>query len=362
MPLLPYTLARPLLFGLDPETAHDLTLQALRHSQRTPLQWAYCERRIDDPVQLAGLRFPNRVGLAAGLDKNAACIDALAAMGFGFIEVGTVTPRPQPGNPRPRMFRLPQTQALINRMGFNNDGLEAFLANVQRSALMQSRDPGTGAIRAPLLGLNIGKNADTPMDRAVEDYLTGLAGVYPYADYIAINISSPNTRNLRDLQSDQALDALLGALADQRKRLSDDHGMRRPMFLKIAPDLELDQIQAIAVALRRHGMDGVIATNTTLSREAVQGQPHAQEAGGLSGAPVRQASNRVIASLRAELGPDFPIIGVGGILEAADALAKLQAGADVVQIYTGLIYQGPRLIRRSAELIKKRLQATSRKD
>lgn len=339
MPLLPYALTRPLLFRMDPEAAHDLTLQMLAGSQSTPLQWAYCAERIDDPIELAGLRFPNRVGLAAGLDKNARCIDAWSAMGFGFVEVGTVTPLPQPGNPKPRMFRLPQAQALINRLGFNNDGLQAFIEHVRAAHCRQTPE---GRSRM-LLGLNIGKNASTPIERAQDDYLIALEGVYPYADYITVNISSPNTQNLRTLQSDEALERLLGALAERRQRLTASLG-RRPIFVKIAPDLQPAQIELMAASLRKHEMDGVIATNTTLSREAVKGLPHADEAGGLSGAPVLEASNQVIAQLRAALGPGFPIIGVGGILSGQDALSKLKAGADVVQIYTGLIYRGPELV------------------
>ena len=342
MSLLPYALARPFLFGLDPETAHEATLHALARLQGTPAEWAWCNRFVADPVELAGVRFPNRVGLAAGLDKNAACIDGLGAMGFGFVEVGTVTPKAQPGNPKPRMFRLPQADALINRMGFNNDGLEAFIANVKRSLFRA---------KGRVLGLNIGKNAATPIEKAACDYLVGLDGVYPHADYVTVNISSPNTKNLRALQSDEALDSLLGALARQRASLADQHGRRVPLFVKIAPDLDDAQVALIADALRRHGMDGVVATNTTIARDRVQGLPHAEEAGGLSGAPVREASNQVITRLRAALGPRFPIIGVGGILSARDALDKLAAGADVVQIYTGLIYRGPALVNEVARAL-----------
>jgi len=344
MPLLPYSLARPFLFGLEPEAAHDLTLESLARLQGTPLAWAWCSAMVDDPVQLAGLRFPNRVGLAAGLDKNARCIDGLGAMGFGFVEVGTVTPKPQPGNPKPRMFRLPQANALINRLGFNNDGLDAFLANVKRSSFRS---------RGRILGLNIGKNAATPIEEATRDYLTGLEGVYPHADYVTVNISSPNTKNLRALQSDEALDALLGAIAQRRETLAQAHGRRVPVFVKIAPDLDEAQVDVIAATLRRHGMDGVVATNTTISREAVKGLPHAEETGGLSGAPVLAASNRVITQLRAALGTGFPIIGVGGILSADDAVSKIRAGADVVQIYTGLIYKGPALVSEAASAIRK---------
>ena len=331
---------------MSSEAAHDLTLDLLARGQGTPLQWAWREEAVSDPVHLAGLTFPNRVGLAAGLDKNARCIDALAAMGFGFVEVGTVTPRPQTGNPKPRMFRLPQAQALINRLGFNNDGLEAFIANVQRSRVRAERT------QPLLLGLNIGKNAATPIEDATRDYLLGLNGVYPHADYVTVNISSPNTQNLRALQSDEALDALLGALAAERERLAATQGRRVPLFVKIAPDLDAQQVAVIAATLTRHGMDGVIATNTTIARQAVQGLPHAQESGGLSGAPVRAASNAVIRQLRATLGPGFPIIGVGGILSAQDAVDKVRAGADVVQIYTGLIYQGPALVAQAARALK----------
>lgn len=350
MSLIPYALARPFLFRLDPETAHELTMNTLARVQGTPLAWAYCAGRVEDPIELAGLKFPNRVGLAAGLDKNARCIDGLGAMGFGFVEVGTVTPLPQPGNPKPRMFRLPQARALINRLGFNNDGLDAFLANVQRSSLRQQR---LHAQATPmLLGLNIGKNAATPIEQATDDYLKCLDGVYPHADYVTINISSPNTKNLRALQSDEALDALLGAIAGKREELAQQHGKRVPLFVKIAPDLDETQVQVIAATLQRHRMDGVVATNTTLSREGVAGLPHAEESGGLSGAPVLEMSNRVIRQLRAALGKDFPIIGVGGILSAEDAVSKIKAGADVVQIYTGLIYQGPELVKQAAMAIK----------
>ncbi|MBN9338886.1 MAG: quinone-dependent dihydroorotate dehydrogenase [Comamonadaceae bacterium] len=348
MSLIPYALTRPLLFGMDAEAAHDLTMDMLARGQRTPLQWAWCNETVQDPIQLAGLTFPNRVGLAAGLDKNARCIDALGAMGFGFVEVGTVTPKPQPGNPKPRMFRLPERQALINRFGFNNDGLEAFLRNVQ-----QARFRTAARQHSMLLGLNIGKNATTPIEDATRDYLTCLDGVYPHADYVTVNISSPNTQNLRVLQSDAALDALLAAIAERRETLAAQQGRRVPVFVKIAPDLQDDQVAVIAATLQRHGMDGVIATNTTIGREAVKGLRHAEEAGGLSGAPVYEASNRVIAQLRAALGQGFPIIGVGGILSPEDAAGKIRAGADVVQIYTGLVYQGPALVAQAARAIQK---------
>jgi dihydroorotate dehydrogenase len=344
MSLVPYSLARPLLFGLDPETAHELTMESLALVQDTPLKWAYCNSFVDDPVTLAGITFPNRIGLAAGLDKNARCIDGLGALGFGFVEVGTVTPKPQPGNPKPRMFRLPRAKALINRLGFNNDGLDAFIANVKRSSFRS---------KGRILGLNIGKNATTPIENATSDYLIALEGVYPHADYVTVNISSPNTANLRSLQSDEALDALLGAVAARREELAKRHGRRVPVFVKIAPDLDEAQVSVIAATLKRHGMDGVIATNTTIARDAVKGLPHAEEAGGLSGAPVLEPSNRVIRMLRAHLGRGFPIIGVGGVMSGADAVSKLQAGADVVQIYTGLIYRGPDLVTEAARALKR---------
>lgn len=347
MSLIPYSLTRPFLFGMDAEAAHELTMDMLARGQRTPLQWAWCNETVEDPVELAGITFPNRVGMAAGLDKNARCIDALGAMGFGFVEVGTVTPKAQPGNPKPRMFRLPEARALINRLGFNNEGLDAFLHNVQQARFRSQ------ARRHPmLLGLNIGKNATTPIENATSDYLACLEGVYPHADYVTVNISSPNTQNLRALQSDAALDGLLGAIAEQRETLATRHARRVPVFVKIAPDLDETQVSVIAATLQRHGMDGVIATNTTIGRGAVQGLRHAEETGGLSGAPVLEASNQVIRQLRAALGRRFPIIGVGGIMSPEDALSKVRAGADVVQIYTGLIYEGPALVPKIAKALK----------
>lgn len=343
MALVPYALARPFLFGLDPEAAHDLTLGALARIQHTPLVCTVTQARVDDPVTVAGLRFPNRIGLAAGLDKNGQCIDGLAAMGFGFIEVGTVTPKAQPGNPKPRMFRLPEANALINRLGFNNDGLAAFLANVKRASFRA---------KGGILGLNIGKNAATPIERAVDDYLIGLDGVYPHADYVTVNISSPNTKNLRALQSDAALDALLGAVQERKALLASRHGRLVPVFVKIAPDLDEAQVKVIAATLLKNGIDGVIATNTTIAREAVKHLPHGEEAGGLSGAPVFEASNRVIRALRAQLGVHYPIIGVGGVMSGTDARAKREAGADLVQIYTGFIYRGPPLITEAARALQ----------
>jgi dihydroorotate dehydrogenase len=342
MSLLPYPLARPFLFGLDPEHAHELTLGALARLQNTPMQCLWQQPRVNDPLTVAGLKFPNRVGLAAGLDKNGRCIDGLGAMGFGFIEVGTVTPKAQLGNPKPRMFRLPEANALINRLGFNNEGLAAFLANVQKARFRSS---------GGILGLNIGKNAATPIERAVDDYLLCLDGVYPHADYVTVNISSPNTKNLRDLQSDAALDALLAAVQERKARLAARHQRSVPIFVKIAPDLDASQVDAVAAILKRHGIDGVIATNTTIARDAVKHLQHGAETGGLSGTPVFEASNRVIAQLRATLGSAYPIIGVGGVLSAADARAKRAAGADLVQIYTGFIYRGPELVSEAARAL-----------
>ncbi len=349
MSLLPYALTRPFLFGLDPEAAHDLTMGSLQRLQNTPAQCLWQQTRVPDPVQLLGLRWPNRVGLAAGLDKNGQCIDGLGAMGFGFIEVGTVTPKPQAGNAKPRMFRLPQSQALINRLGFNNLGLDAFVSNVKRAHSFRAQ--------GGLLGLNIGKNASTPMERAVDDYLLCLDGVYHHADYVVINVSSPNTQNLRALQSDAALDALLSTLQERRQLLAQRQGKDVPMLVKIAPDLDEDQVAVIAATLQKNDIDGVIATNTTVARDAVKGQLHGDETGGLSGAPVLQASNRVIRQLRAALGPAFPIIGAGGVMSGADARSKIEAGADLVQIYTGLIYQGPALVTEAARALAAMRQA-----
>jgi dihydroorotate dehydrogenase len=324
---------------MDAEDAHHLTLRLLGAAGRAGLAGVLAPRVPDAPRTVMGLTFRNPVGLAAGLDKDGACIDGLAGLGFGFIEVGTVTPRAQPGNPSPRLFRLPQAGALINRLGFNNRGVDEFVKNVQ------------AARYRGVLGLNIGKNADTPIERAADDYLYCLERVYPFASYVTINISSPNTKNLRQLQGTGELDALLGALKDKQQRLADLHGKLVPLTLKIAPDLDDEQIGAIADTLIRHSIDGVIATNTTLSRIAVQGLPHSDEAGGLSGKPVFDASNRVIRRLHAELGDAVPIIGVGGIFSGEDARAKLAAGASLVQLYTGLIYRGPALIAECARAL-----------
>jgi dihydroorotate dehydrogenase len=335
MSLVPYALTRPFLFGLDPEQAHDLTLAGLARIQRTPLICSVAQPRVKDPVRIAGLTFPNRVGLAAGLDKNGRCIDGLGAMGFGAIEVGTVTPQAQPGNPKPRMFRLPEAQALINRLGFNNDGLAAFIANVERARFR--RDGG-------ILGLNIGKNAATPIERAADDYLRCLEGVYPHADYVTVNVSSPNTANLRSLQGNGALDALLAALQGSKAGLAQRHGRDVPLFVKIAPDLDEAQVAGIAATLKANGIDGVIATNTTLDRAAVTHLRHGGEAGGLSGAPIKDRATHVLRELVFALKGEVTVIGAGGIMSGADAAEKFSAGASLVQLYTGLIYRGPDLV------------------
>jgi dihydroorotate dehydrogenase len=338
-----YALARPLLFSLDPETAHNLTLPALRRAAALGLT-GVVKKPKPDPRTVMGITFPNPVGLAAGLDKDGAYIDGLAALGFGSIEIGTVTPRAQPGNPRPRMFRLPAARGIINRMGFNNGGVDAFVANVQASRFYQDRQG--------VLGLNIGKNADTPIERAADDYVACLRKVYPYASYVTVNISSPNTKNLRQLQGASELDALLSQLKEEQARLADKYGHYVPLALKIAPDVDGDQIRNIGGALVRHGIDGVIATNTTLSRRDVENLRHADQQGGLSGAPVFDLSNIVIRALKKEVGDAVPIIGVGGILSGRDAKAKIQAGAQLVQLYSGLIYRGPGLIRECAEALR----------
>lgn len=328
--MIPYVLIRPILFALDPERAHDLTLRLLAIGGS--LGFAHSTPAGNAAVEVMGLRFPNRVGLAAGLDKNGTAIDGLGSLGFGFLEVGTVTPRPQPGNPKPRMFRLPQHQAIINRMGFNNAGIDAL-----RERLTQARYRG-------ILGINIGKNFDTPIEQAVDDYLLCLDKAYAVASYITINISSPNTRNLRQLQGTSELDGLLGALKSRQTKLAEQHGKYVPLALKIAPDLDQRQITNIADALTRHRLDAVIATNTTIGREGVETSPVAAEAGGLSGDPLFEKSTAVIRSLAKALGGELPIIAAGGISSGKRARAKLEAGAALVQLYSGLIYRGPRLV------------------
>lgn len=327
-----YGLARPLLFSLDPERAHELTLEGLQRAHDLGATRLLDVPIEGEPVTVMGLRFPNPVGLAAGMDKNGAHIDALGGMGFGFIEVGTVTPRAQPGNPKPRMFRLPQAQGLINRLGFNNGGVEQFVANVQR------------ATYRGVLGLNIGKNAATPIESALVDYRTCLAAVYPYAGYVTINISSPNTQGLRSLQQDDQLEQLLVALTAEREALSQQHGRRVPLALKIAPDLDDAALPRVADTLVACGIDAVIATNTTIAREPVAGLPHADQTGGLSGRPLRARATEVVRRLSAHLRGALPIIAVGGIVDPQDAVEKMDAGASLVQLYTGLIYAGPALV------------------
>lgn len=338
-----YSLLRPWLFCLDPEQAHNLTLSNLDRAQRWGLLDKLITKPIADPQTLCGITFQNPVGLAAGLDKDGKHIDALAALGFGFLEIGTVTPRPQPGNAKPRMFRLPQAQAIINRMGFNNDGVDACVARVRRSTFWQN---------GGVLGLNIGKNASTPIEDAASDYVLAMDAVYEIATYITVNISSPNTQNLRALQGEDMLRGLLRNLDDARKRLSDRYGVRKPLFLKIAPDLDQEDIHLIADLLIEYGIDAVIATNTTVARESVQGMEHGNETGGLSGAPVRAASNKVIRALKARLQDQLPIIGVGGIMSGADAREKIMAGASLVQLYSGLIYRGPDLVNECAKALR----------
>jgi dihydroorotate dehydrogenase len=333
-----YDLIRPTFFRLQPETAHHLTLPVLQGLSRlgklNPLRRSPDSRE----VTAMGLTFPNPVGLAAGLDKNGECIDGLAALGFGFIEVGTVTPRPQIGNPMPRLFRLPEAEALINRMGFNNKGVDILVRRIE-----ETRYRG-------ILGINIGKNRDTPLERALDDYLICLRKVYPHAGYITVNVSSPNTPGLRTLQTGENLEHLLSGLAGEREKLADTHGKRVPLAVKIAPDLAADEIGAIADALLRHGIDGVIATNTTASRVGVEGLPLAAEAGGLSGRPLLAKSTEVVARLSETLRGAIPIIACGGVFSADDLRLKLAAGASLVQIYTGLIYRGPGMV---ADLLKK---------
>ena len=331
-----YSLIRPALFSLDAEDAHKLTLAGLDIAERLGLL-KLLPRAAGKPAHVMGIDFPNPVGLAAGLDKDGAHIDALSALGFGFLEIGTVTPRPQPGNPQPRLFRLPKAEAIINRMGFNNLGVDNLVRNVQAS-----RYRG-------VLGINIGKNKDTPNEHAVDDYLACLDKVYPHASYVTVNISSPNTKDLRELQKDEALDTLLSSIKLRQSELAQQHGKYVPVALKIAPDLDEAQVAAIAALLMMHRIDAVIATNTTIARDAVAGLPNAEEVGGLSGAPVRAASTRVIRALAHHLKNEVPIIGVGGILSAADAQEKIDAGASLVQLYSGLIYRGPELVRECVE-------------
>ncbi len=344
-----YGLARPFLFGLDPERAHAAGLAAMEAAYRSGLNPLLGKPPKPLPTKAFGLTFPNPVGLAAGLDKNGAHIDALLALGFGFVEVGTVTPKPQAGNPKPRMFRLPAQRAVINRLGFNNDGVDALVRNVERARRT-----------AGLLGINIGKNKDTPNESAESDYLYCLERVYPLADYVTVNISSPNTAGLRELQEEQALRRLVGSLREAQEQLAAQHGKRVPMLVKIAPDLSDDDIDAAGRVLGDLAVDGVIATNTTIARMAVQGHRHANEPGGLSGEPLMGKATGVLRRLRTRLPEAVPLIGVGGILAGADAATKMAAGATLVQTYTGLIYRGPALIGECVEAMRRRKEAPSR--
>ncbi|SKA90566.1 dihydroorotate oxidase A [Prosthecobacter debontii] len=327
-----YPLLKPWLFRMDAEKAHEWTTRMMRVAHGLGMLTAGQEKLPQMPVECLGLKFPNGLGLAAGMDKSASAVEAWAALGFGFVEVGTLTPRPQPGNPKPRLFRLPEHDALINRMGFNNPGIDAAVKRLARRK--------TKAV----VGVNIGKNFDTPNERAVDDYLIGLRKAYPVADYVAVNISSPNTKGLRDLQAEDSIRALLSALKNEQSKLASEYGHQKPVLVKIAPDLDGQQIEALARVFNELSVDGVIATNTTISRESVAGHPLQKEAGGLSGAPVRDRSTLVIQALRMLLKEETPIIGVGGILCGQDALAKRQAGAQLVQVYSGLVFRGPALV------------------
>lgn len=344
-----YGFARPLLFGLDAERAHDVTLQALEAACRSGALGLLARRPAPLPTKVLGLTFPNPVGLAAGLDKNGRHVDALLALGFGFVEVGTVTPKAQEGNPKPRMFRLPEHQAVINRLGFNNDGVDALVRNVGRARR-----------RHGLLGINIGKNRQTPNESAEDDYLYCLERVYPLADYVTVNISSPNTAGLRELQEEQALRRLVGALREAQERLAAQHGKRVPMLVKISPDLSDSDVHAAARVLGEMQVDGVVATNTTVVHTSVEDSRHAREAGGLSGRPLMGQSTTVLRMLRTRLPESIPLIGVGGILSGVDAVTKMAAGASLVQTYTGLIYRGPELVRECVDAIRRRKEAPSR--
>ena len=337
-----YSYLRPLLFALDAETAHRFTLYGLDVAHRSNLLHLAAKPPADWPTTVFGIRFPNPVGLAAGLDKNADHLDALGALGFGFVEVGTTTPRPQPGNDKPRMFRLPRHEAIINRLGFNNHGVDALVRNVQRSSYRG------------VLGINIGKNKDTPNEKAVDDYLFCLEKVYPHATYVTVNISSPNTQGLRDLQEEATLRRFIETLREAQERLGSQAGARKPMLLKIAPDLTEAELDGIADVLLGAGVDGLICTNTTVDHAAVASDPHGGEAGGLSGRPLYARSTEVLRGMRKRLGERIPIVGVGGILDGADAAGKIDAGAALVQIYSGMIYRGPELIAECVDELRRR--------
>ena len=336
-----YELVRKALFSTDPETAHELTLESLRMGYRVGATRLWCKEQ-SQPVHCMGLEFPNPVGVAPGLDKNGDYFEALGSLGFGFVEIGTVTPRPQPGNPKPRVFRLTEAQAMINRLGFNNKGVDHLVRRVKRHSFKG------------VLGINIGKNFDTAIENSADDYVHCLEKVYQYADYVTVNISSPNTRNLRDLQGEDELDALLGKVTNRRDQLADEYGRRVPLAVKIAPDLDDETIPVIAGVVAHHRMDAVIATNTTVSREGVEGMKHAGESGGLSGAPLKPKADKILAALRVALPGEIALIGVGGIVSGQDAVDKLELGADLVQFYTGMVYRGPDLVNECLQAIAKR--------
>lgn len=345
-----YSYLRKALFALDPERAHHLSMDAIGAAERLGLMSLVSKPVADDPVELMGLTLPNPVGLAAGLDKNAQAFNGLGALGFGFVEVGTVTPRPQPGNPQPRIFRLPEAEAIINRMGFNNLGVDYLIERVKRRRF------------GGVLGINVGKNFDTPVERAADDYCLCMEKVYPYADYITANVSSPNTKGLRDLQFGDSLNRLLEAIKEKQQQLAQENDRYVPLAVKIAPDMDVDAIRQIAQALRQYEIDGVIATNTTIDKSSVANLPHGNEEGGLSGRPLREKSTEVITQLAGELSGEIPIIGVGGICNGDSAAEKIRAGATAVQIYTGFIYRGPELVREAAEAIAlARREKTGRK-
>lgn len=334
-----YQFARQALFSLDPELAHDLTIKALKKTGRSPLKCLYTSKAMDKPVTVMGLEFKNPLGLAAGLDKNGECIDAFGAMGFGFVEVGTVTPRPQAGNPKKRLFRLPAAQAIINRMGFNNKGVDYLVSQVK-----QSNYQG-------VLGINIGKNKDTPNEKGKDDYIACMRKTFEHASYITVNISSPNTPGLRDLQHGEALNELLSSLKNEQLDLAAKHNKQVPLVVKLAPDMDQEQVAGFAQTLLDNQIDAVCATNTTLSREAVKGLPFAEEQGGLSGHPLHSQSLEIIRQLKQHLGDRMPIIGVGGIDSGDRAKASMQAGAQLLQVYSGFIYHGPDLIKKIVNAI-----------
>jgi dihydroorotate dehydrogenase len=336
-----YEMARKVLFSVDPETAHELSMESLRLGHRLGATRILC-RAHNQPVTCMGLEFPNPVGVAPGLDKNGDYFEALGGLGFGFVEIGTVTPRPQPGNPKPRVFRLTDAQAMINRLGFNNKGVDHLVRRVKNHQFKG------------ILGINIGKNFDTPIENAADDYLHCLEKVYPYADYITVNISSPNTKNLRDLQGEDELDGLLASISDRRSELADEHGRCVPLAVKVAPDLEDDALKVVAEVVARHRMDAVIATNTTITRDGVKGLKNAKETGGLSGAPLKPKSDKVLAAFRALLPEEIALIGVGGITRGQDAVDKLELGANLVQFYTGMVYRGPELVNECLQAIADR--------